>query len=90
MNLYYCIGKSLPNDEFINYISKTFRVCKNKYLEIQLYHYGFFNFEFTFDVRLTGVDHAGVEFELGILGKYISIIFYDCRHWDDITKGWVK
>jgi hypothetical protein len=34
------------------------------------------------------VDHAGVEFGIGLLGYGINFRVYDTRHWDDYHQQW--
>ena len=34
------------------------------------------------------VDHAGIEFVIGLLGYGINFRVYDTRHWDDYHRQW--
>lgn len=40
---------------------------------------------FKFSIR---EDHAGLNFEFGLLGWCINFVIYDCRHWDDQNNCW--
>lgn len=33
-------------------------------------------------------DHAGISFSIGLLGAYVSVQFYDTRHWDHDNERW--
>ena len=60
---------------------------KNKFWELEILKT---TDVFTVMVRWTHrQDHAGVSFELGVLGYSISFQFYDNRHWDYETGSWV-
>lgn len=57
-----------------------FTPFKNKCWELQLTQdEELFRIEFEWTARQ---DHAGVRFELGLIGYKISFTFYDVRHWD--------
>lgn len=40
---------------------------------------------FEFTIRQ---DHAGLNFEFGILGWGVNFVLYDHRHWDDENNCW--
>ena len=90
MNIHYNIINEKAVDVFKSYVSKSYQLTKHKYFEIEIYSYDWYLFEFTFGVAFSGKDHAGIDFDLGILGKYISLKMYDHRHWDLTTNEWVK
>lgn len=42
-----------------------------------------------FKFELTGRrDHAGIQFEIGLLGYEVEFHMYDVRHWDNENKCW--
>ena len=45
-------------------------------------------FEFRVSLAFTGYDHAGPEFELGLLGYNVQLGMYDTRHWNNETDSW--
>jgi hypothetical protein len=78
---YYSIKNKKALDIFKSYFSKTFKISKHKFLEIQLYSYDYYKFEFLLDISLLRKNHAGVELDVGLLGKNLNIHFFDRRHW---------
>ncbi len=65
------------------------QVSKNKNIELELFFFNDYTFKVELDASfITGRDHAGVSFELNILGASININFYDSRHWDYENKIW--
>lgn len=60
---------------------------KNKFWEIQVIENdNLLRVEFNFT---TQQDHAGVVFELGLLGYEIHFSIYDSRHWDYDNNCWM-
>jgi hypothetical protein len=44
-----------------------------------------------FNLRLSWKeDHGGLNIELGLLGLWIVLGWYDIRHWNDDTNDWEK
>ena len=63
------------------YFYKSWRVNKNKTLEVQLSRGGnntLVGFDFSWDTRC---DHAGVMLELNLFRHFFVIHFHDNRHW---------
>lgn len=61
---------------------------KHKHIEIEVIKTNnLIHFEFGWTIRQ---DHAGLNFELGLLGYEIYFYFYDARHWDHEKKQWVN
>lgn len=73
---------------FTSYVVKHGSITKNKHWEIELYYNNYYWFEFLFGIRWSGEDHAGIQFEIGVLGYHFCIHIYDNRHWDDDTRSW--
>lgn len=72
----------VTNDIFFKY-GKT--RWPNKFWEVQIAWWnptGNF-FTLRLDTRWTGRDHAGVSFDITILGLMFAAQIYDCRHWND-------
>lgn len=60
---------------------------KNKFIELEVYKDSSLislNFNAT-----TRQSHAGVDFELGLLGYCFHFNFYDSRHWNYEEKRWM-
>lgn len=71
---------------FHNYKSYTWQVSKNKAIEIE-----FLKSADIFDLHLSIThrqSHAGITFELGLLGYNFHFMFYDIRHWDYNLGEW--
>lgn len=73
--------------DFKNLWSRAYRMpFKHKFLELQIYR----------DSNIVVVnanwtvkqDHAGLRFEVGLLGFCFDINFYDCRHWNNDNNQW--
>lgn len=60
---------------------------EHKFWEVQIMKCPeLFRIEFNWTVRQ---DHAGVQFELGLLGYTIAFSFCDNRHWDVDKNTWM-
>jgi hypothetical protein len=72
-----------------DYFTKTWRVSKNKSLEIQLSKAGktLLGVAFRWDIN---TDHAGVMLELNLFRHFFIINFYDNRHWNDDENRYVN
>lgn len=68
-------------DRQIDYIEKTWKLSKNKSLEVQLSKASkaLIGTSFSWDTKC---DHAGVMFELSLFRHFFIINFYDNRHWN--------
>lgn len=74
------------SNKFHNYKCYTWQVSENKAIEIE-----FLKSADIVDLHLSIThrqSHAGVDFELGLLGYNFHFMFYDIRHWDYILKRW--
>ena len=89
MNIHYFIKNEKTLDVFKSFLSKSYKLTPHKYFEIEIYSYDWYLIEFNLVTGFTGRDHGGVEFEIGILGKYINLKIYDHRHWDMDKNTWV-
>jgi len=76
-----------PGNYFKNLGWVTGKLTKNKFWELE--HYiqcaTLFNFDLSFSV---GENHAGFNFEIGLLGYNIHYKIYDVRHWDHLEHRW--
>lgn len=71
-----------------NIIAKSFSVTKNKSLEIQLTLFSnIFQFGVNFDWRRK-CDHAGIYFDIQVLGLFLGISISDNRHWNYETNAY--
>ena len=72
-----------------DYIEKSWKVSKNKTLEVQLSRgvNALIGFTFRWD---THCDHAGFLFELKFLRHFFIIQFNDNRHWNDEESRYVN
>lgn len=68
-------------DRQIDYIEKSWKLSKNKSLEVQLSKAGksLIGASFRWDVK---TDHAGVMFDFNLFRYFFVINFYDNRHWN--------
>lgn len=68
-----------------DYFYKSWRVTKNKTLELQVSRGGDSIIGTSFDWRVN-TDHAGVTFDISLFRRFIVVSFCDNRHWND-EKG---
>jgi hypothetical protein len=68
------------------------QLSTNKSIEIQLYKCDKMAsiFEIEMDTYITGKDHGGIKFSVGLFHFNFSFNFYDHRHWDYENKHWVE
>lgn len=85
---HFTIRRTQPIDDFRNIRSFHGRISKNKFWEIDCYHYSWYWLEIEFEWRGRGHDHAGPELGIGLFGYYINFNIYDHRHWDINTNNW--
>ena len=72
-----------------DFFVKTWKVSKNKFLEIQASNFGTsVLFNLRLDLAWKGQDHTGLSFDIGVLGYYFEISLYDHRHWDYGKGAW--
>jgi hypothetical protein len=65
----------------VDYIEKTWKITKNKSLEIQFSKLGNTLVGVSFH-WLSRCDHAGVMLDMSLFGYLFMIHFYDNRHWN--------
>lgn len=74
-----------------------FNICKtgsffnipNKFWEVQMAKFSdgeIFDFRISYT---TNCDHAGFKFHFEVLGIFVTLQVYDCRHWDYDTNKYV-
>lgn len=71
---------------FHNYKCYSWKFGKNKALEVEL-----LGSSDIIDIHLSMTrrqSHAGIKFELGLLGYNLHCMFYDTRHWDYVLNKW--
>lgn len=73
-----------------DYIEKTWKLGKNKCLEIQLSRGGNILLGASLNFAPYGRDHAGMMVEVSFLRHFFIINFYDSRHWDYENNCWEK
>ena len=69
---------------------RTYKVTKNKSLDMGFFIHGNCLIEVAFDLRWRGHDHAGPRLNLGVLGYNLDIALCDNRHWDYTNNRWEK
>lgn len=69
---------------------RSWRVSKNKTLELAFSRSAYYLFEFNANLDWQGRDHAGPEFGLNILGWEGRLALVDNRHWDGYTGWWAS
>lgn len=67
---------------------KSWRITKNKTLEICLDHYAYELFELDITTAWRGSDHAGPSLSINLFGLGFRISLPDNRHWDHINNRW--
>jgi hypothetical protein len=79
-------GVSLKQRDFILFDKP---LTKNKSFSIQLTKWKAHKIlDFSLDTHLTGQHHAGIEFQIELIGLFLDIKFYDNRHWDYENNTW--
>lgn len=72
-----------------DYINNTWKLTRNKFLEIQLSRFGMDRIAaVAIDLRWRGYDHAGPGIQLDLLGFMFEIKLSDQRHWDHRNGKW--
>ncbi len=66
------------------------KISTYKWFEIQIFVDINHLFEFEFDLRLRGRDHAGISIEFVIFCLALNLKIYDQRHWDHQINDWEK
>lgn len=72
-----------------DYFYKSWRVTKNKTLEVQLSKGGDTLVGVSFDWRLR-TDHAGVMFTIDLFRRFLHVSFCDNRHWNSEEDRYVN
>jgi hypothetical protein len=74
-------------DRFANLFNRHGMLGKYKAWELEILKINcIVNLSLEFTTRR---DHAGLRFELGLLGYELGFVFFDIRHWDYNTKNWI-
>ena len=86
ININFNIRNPLSN-RFENLWNRVYNTpFKNKFVELEITKdFTLVSFMFNWTVRQS---HAGLDFEIGLLGYNCRFNFYDCRHWDTVTNDW--
>ena len=87
--IYINLSISNPfSDRFDHVLLKNGIVTQNKAWECNIYRSTTI---IAFKFNLTGRrDHAGCQFEIGLLGYEIEFHIYDVRHWDEENNTWME
>ena len=72
-----------------DYFYKSWRVTKNKTLELQISRGSDTIIGASFDWRVN-TDHAGVMFDVSLFRRFIHVSFCDNRHWNDEENRYVN
>ena len=86
----FAITNPLPwkGKERFDYCS-NYTLTTNKSLEFQFSKWPVYHiFNIRLDTNWIGSDHAGISFEIEILGVMLHINLYDHRHWDYENNTW--
>jgi hypothetical protein len=86
--LHLDIGISNPwwNNRFRHVLDKSFKVSTNKTLEVEIYKHSIILGAGIY--ISTRKHHAGVSFDIGLLGYTFAVRFCDNRHWDHKNNSW--
>lgn len=79
------IHKKNNSNAFKMLYNTFWRICKYKFLELQLYYSDWNWIIIVLELNITG-DHPGVNIEFGCLGLSLNVHYYDSRHAKDIIK----
>lgn len=71
-----------------DFYQNSWRVTKNKTLEICFDFYPCELANFNLNTGWRGIDHAGPEFSVGLLGFGLRIQLRDNRHWNHEIDDW--
>lgn len=88
ITLDFSIQNFISNNEYRGLYDRSIQFTKYKSCEIEVVKYSYNIFELHIDFRVSGYDHAGPEFRIGILGYNLIIAVYDSRHWDSTKNTW--
>ena len=73
----------------IDYVERTWRLSKNKSLDLQVSswatYYTVIDFSFKWTIRRS---HAGIELDFGLFNYCVCINLYDSRHWNYSEGRW--
>jgi hypothetical protein len=86
----FSISWPLKQIEQKDYIEKTWKLSKNKSLEVQLSRAGNTLLGASVDFSPYGCDHAGLRIVLDFMRYFLVINLYDNRHWDYENNCWEK
>lgn len=79
-----------------NFLSKTYFHFENKLFGTKAINFQISRFDsyylvdFDLDIRFSGRDHAGPNFDFWILGFGLNLNLYDVRHWDYENECWIN
>jgi hypothetical protein len=77
-------------NKFESYFCYYISISKNKNIETQLIYTNSTFFKIELDFSLIGKDHAGIYFEINVLGYELCLKMYDSRHWNYENWCWEK
>ena len=81
------INNPFSRGNFKNLFSRTWNIAGHRYLEFEIYKIDQL-IEIEFVVEWKGSDHAGPHITIGLLGREVSLLLYDNRHWNYETNDW--
>ena len=86
INFNFCLRNPWSNT-FKNLWCKSYSTpFENKFIELEIYKdFTLISFMFNWTIRQS---HAGLDLEIGVLGRCVHFNFYDSRHWDDKNNCW--
>lgn len=78
------------NRKFASLVSRTWKITKHKFFEIELLSYHEYLLKCKLDIHFRGRDHAGPSLDLVLWKWQFRALLYDCRHWDWINNKWME
>ena len=84
------ISNPFKTNTFKNLFNVGGRISKNKSWEFEIIYSPTILLEFNLRIVTSGVDHAGLELDIGMLGLSLNAKIYDNRHWDYDNNCWEK
>lgn len=93
INLHFDIRNPWHNEErfpWRDFYQGSWSITKNKTLEVCVDFYPFVLAHLDIKTHLSGSDHAGPEFSIGLLGFGLDIGLRDNRHWDYTNNKWME
>lgn len=86
INFYFVLSNPFSERFGVVYEKSGKTLIPHKFWEFNIHKSNsFLEVWFKFSIR---EDHAGLNFDFGLLGWGVNFVIYDSRHWDDENECW--